>query len=54
MPTINVCAECGGNLRFNAEFTYRKEGRKYKNSDWFYCDNCKTNTRRGASESESV
>ena len=37
------CPKHKTKLRFNAEFTYQKEGKKYKNKDWYYCDTCKMN-----------
>ena len=45
MEELQICNECARVLIFNAEFTYRTEGKKYKNNDWYYCPHCKTNTR---------
>lgn len=49
-----ICPECGLGLRFNAEFTYRKEGKKYKNRDWYYCDNCNINYEERINKKEEV
>ena len=37
------CKICGNELRFNGEFTYHKENKKFKGKDWYYCSNCDTN-----------